>query len=212
MRGARAARAGARPRHRARCCTRCPRTTATAATTTSTSCASAVLPAIRPRELASAVDVFCDDVAFTRRRVPARAARARRRSGSRSRVHADQLSRSGGAALAAELGRADRPIISRARPTRTGGRSRRRAPWACCCRRAALTLGQTLPEAEMLRASGRPRRDRHRLQPRHGAGPVAARVRGARGAAVRVHGRGDAARDHVERGARRSASRARSGT
>jgi imidazolonepropionase len=65
--------------------------------------AGAVLPAIAAEGLADAVDAFCEGVAFT----PAQTARvfeAARRHGLPVRLHADQLSDTGGAALAARFG------------------------------------------------------------------------------------------------------------
>ncbi len=62
-----------------------------------------VLPAIANEQLADAVDAFCESIAFT----PAQTARyfdAARELGFALRLHADQLSDSGGAALAARYG------------------------------------------------------------------------------------------------------------
>jgi imidazolonepropionase len=111
-----------------------------------------LLPAIQSRELASAVDVFCDDVAFTVdecRRVLQRA----RALGFAITVHADQLSRSGGAALAAELGARSADHLESAndddwRALAAAGTVGVLLP------AAALTLRQHLPEAERLRRTG----------------------------------------------------------
>jgi imidazolonepropionase len=62
-----------------------------------------MIPAVRQHGLADAVDAFCDEIAFSveeTRRVLA----AGRGAGLPLRLHAEQLSRIGGAALAAELG------------------------------------------------------------------------------------------------------------
>jgi imidazolonepropionase len=62
-----------------------------------------VLPAIAEQRLADAVDAFCESIAFT----PAQTARyfdAARELGFAVRLHADQLSDGGGAALAARYG------------------------------------------------------------------------------------------------------------
>ena len=62
-----------------------------------------LIPAAAAARLAVAVDVFCEAIAFTRDEC-ARALRAARDHGLAVKVHADQLSDTGGAALAAEYG------------------------------------------------------------------------------------------------------------
>jgi imidazolonepropionase len=110
------------------------------------------LPEIQRRELASAVDVFCDPVAFTVeecRRVLSRA----RELGLGIKLHADQFGRSGGAELAAELGAysADHLEGASAADWQALGRA---GTVGVLLPAAALTLRQTLPDAAMLRASG----------------------------------------------------------
>jgi imidazolonepropionase len=109
------------------------------------------LPALRSRDLASAVDVFCDPVAFEVaecRRVLTRA----RDLGFDVKLHAEQLERSGGAALAAELGARSADHLESATAK----------DWAALAASgtvgvllpaAALTLGQKLPKARTLRRS-----------------------------------------------------------
>jgi imidazolonepropionase len=62
-----------------------------------------LLPRVAAEGLADAVDVFCERIAFTREEC-ARVLRRARELGFAVRVHADQLSDGGGAALAAEHG------------------------------------------------------------------------------------------------------------
>jgi imidazolonepropionase len=62
-----------------------------------------LIPAAAAAGLAVAVDVFCETIAFTRAEC-ARVLGAAREHGLAVKVHADQLSDSGGAALAAEFG------------------------------------------------------------------------------------------------------------
>jgi imidazolonepropionase len=62
-----------------------------------------VLPRVAAERLADAVDVFCERIAFTRDEC-ARVLRRARELGLGVRVHADQLSDGGGAALAADYG------------------------------------------------------------------------------------------------------------
>jgi imidazolonepropionase len=62
-----------------------------------------LLPRVAAEGLADAVDVFCERIAFTRDEC-ARVLRRARELGLAVRVHADQLSDGGGAALAAEHG------------------------------------------------------------------------------------------------------------
>ena len=111
-----------------------------------------VLPELVARQLASAVDVFCDPVAFTVEECRSVLVRARE-LGLDVKLHADQLVRSGGARLAAELGACSADHLESA----TEG------DWKALAGAgvvgvllpgAALTLGQRLPEAAMLRRSG----------------------------------------------------------
>jgi imidazolonepropionase len=110
------------------------------------------LPEIRRRDLATAVDVFCESIAFTLdecRRVLA----AGRQEGLDVKVHADQFERGGGAALAAELGARSADHLEAATE----------ADWRLLAQAgtvgvllpgAALTLGASLPPASMLRNAG----------------------------------------------------------
>ena len=110
------------------------------------------LPEIKRRDLAHAVDVFCEHLAFTLEECRAVLERARE-LGFMLKVHADQLEHGGGAQLAAELGARSADHLECATP----------ADWEALARAgtvgvllpaAALTLRQSLPEAGMLRASG----------------------------------------------------------
>jgi imidazolonepropionase len=110
------------------------------------------LDAIVKRGLASAVDAFCDPHAFTVdecRRVLVRA----KQLGLKVKLHAEQLSRSGGARLAAELGALSADHLECAQEE----------DWLALARAgvvgvllpvAALTLGMKLPEAALVRRSG----------------------------------------------------------
>ena len=110
------------------------------------------LPAIRRTGLAHSVDAFCDRVAFSVeecRRVLERA----RELEFALRLHADQLSRDGGARLAAELGARSADHLECANEE----------DWTALAAAgtvgvllpaAALTMGQRLPEAALLRRSG----------------------------------------------------------
>jgi imidazolonepropionase len=111
-----------------------------------------VLPEIRTRALASAVDAYCDPVGFTVaecRRLLGKA----RELGLAIKLHAEQFKRSGGAALAAELHALSADHLERASDP----------DWAALAQAdvvgvllpgAALTLGQSLPNARRLRESG----------------------------------------------------------
>ena len=111
-----------------------------------------VLPEVRDRGLADAVDAFCDPVAFQVdecRRLLTRA----RELGLGIKLHAEQTKRLGGAALAAELGAMSADHLESANAE----------DWAALARAgtvgvllpvAALTLGQKLPLAKRLRESG----------------------------------------------------------
>ena len=112
----------------------------------------ALLPEIARRGLAHAVDVFCEAVAFSVdecRRVLLRA----KELGLAVKLHAEQLERGGGAALAAEVGALSADHLESARDE----------DWAALAEAgvvgvllpgAALTLGQRLPRAQALRDSG----------------------------------------------------------
>jgi imidazolonepropionase len=65
--------------------------------------AETILPALAKEGLIDAVDGFCERIAFTREEI-ARVFAATKRAGLPVKLHADQLSNSGGAALAAEFG------------------------------------------------------------------------------------------------------------
>jgi len=111
-----------------------------------------LLPDLSVRQLASAVDVYCDPVAFTVEECRAVLLRAQG-LGLDVKLHADQLERSGGARLAAELGACSADHLE----------SATEEDWKALAGAgvvgvllpgAALTLGQSLPEAAMLRRSG----------------------------------------------------------
>lgn len=111
-----------------------------------------LLPEIQRRELATAVDVFCDPVAFTVEECRTVLERARQ-LGFALHVHAEQMARFGGARLAAECGALSADHLESATPE----------DWRALAAAgtvgvllpaAALTLGQTLPRAGMLRESG----------------------------------------------------------
>jgi imidazolonepropionase len=110
------------------------------------------LPEIVRRDFAGTLDVFCDPVAFSVDECRALLS-AGQALGMAIRLHADQTERSGGALLAAELGAASADHLECAREE----------DWRALAAAgtvgvllpaAALTLGQTLPRATMLRASG----------------------------------------------------------
>ncbi len=111
-----------------------------------------VLPDIARRELATGVDAFCDELAFTVEECRRLLTRARD-LGLIVKLHADQMGRSGGAQLAAELGAASADHLE----------SAIEADWQALAAAgtvgvllpaAALTLNQRLPRAEMLRPTG----------------------------------------------------------
>jgi imidazolonepropionase len=62
----------------------------------------AMIPAVAREKLADAVDAFCENIAFTPAQI-ARVFEAAAKHGLRVKLHADQLSDSGGAALAAKF-------------------------------------------------------------------------------------------------------------
>lgn len=107
---------------------------------------------VERRELATAVDVFCDPVAFTVEECR-RVLEAARALGLARHVHADQMERFGGALLAAEVGALSADHLECAneddwRALAAAGTVGVLLP------AAALTLGQSLPRAEMLRRTG----------------------------------------------------------
>ena len=111
-----------------------------------------LLPDLSARQLASAVDVYCDPVAFTVAECRAVLLRAQE-LGLDVKLHADQFERSGGALLAAELGACSADHLE----------SATEEDWKALAGAgvvgvllpgAALTLRQSLPEAAMLRRSG----------------------------------------------------------
>ncbi len=110
------------------------------------------LPEIRRRELASAVDAFCEELAFDVGECR-RLLGCARELGFAIKLHADQLSRNGGAQLAAELGACSADHLESA--TEEDWRALAAAGTVgVLLPAAALTLGQRLPPAAMLRRSG----------------------------------------------------------
>jgi imidazolonepropionase len=110
------------------------------------------LPEIRRRELATAVDAFCDPVAFSVEECR-RVLTGAKAMGFAVTLHADQLERSGGAMLAAEIGARSADHLERANED----------DWRALAQAgvvgvllpaAALTLRLPLPDARLLRASG----------------------------------------------------------
>lgn len=111
-----------------------------------------MLPEIQRRELATAVDVFCEHLAFSVDECR-RVLRSAKEIGLDIKIHADQLTRNGGAQLAAELGARSADHLESAtlddwRALAASGTVGVLLP------AAALTLRQTLPQAAMLRESG----------------------------------------------------------
>jgi len=110
------------------------------------------LPQIRTRGLAEAVDVFCDSIAFTVEECRELLTRARA-LGFGIKLHAEQLKRSGGAMLAAELGALSADHLESA--TEEDWQALGRAGVVgVLLPGAALTLGLKLPKAKKLRESG----------------------------------------------------------
>ncbi len=110
------------------------------------------LPEIRRAGLATSVDAFCETVAFSVEECRRLLTRARE-LGFAVRLHADQLTRGGGARLAAELSALSADHLECANEE----------DWQALAAAgtvgvllpaAALTLGQRLPHATMLRRSG----------------------------------------------------------
>lgn len=111
-----------------------------------------VLTEIHRRGMASAVDVFCDPVAFTVEECRLLLERAKS-LGLPIKLHAEQMARFGGAKLAAELGARSADHLESA--TLEDWRALAAAETVgVLLPAAALTLRQRLPEAAMLRESG----------------------------------------------------------
>ena len=114
------------------------------------------LPALHAEGLVDAVDAFCERIAFT----PAQTRRvfeAARALGLPVKLHAEQLSDQGGAALAAELGALSlrSPRIPERRRRRGDGA--RPARSRCCCpARSTSCARRKLPPVAALRAAGVP--------------------------------------------------------
>jgi imidazolonepropionase len=111
-----------------------------------------VLPEIQRRELATQVDAFCESVAFSVEECRQLLTRAKS-LGFGIKLHAEQLERSGGAKLAAELQALSADHLEQA--TEEDWRALAEAGTVgVLLPAAALTLRQRLPEAAMIRASG----------------------------------------------------------
>jgi imidazolonepropionase len=110
------------------------------------------LPEIRRRELATAVDVFCAEIAFSVDECRTLLSKARE-MGFAIKLHADQLARDGGARLAVELGARSADHLESA--TEEDWKALAQAGIVgVLLPAAALTLRLPLPEAEMLRRVG----------------------------------------------------------
>ena len=110
------------------------------------------LPEIRRRELATAVDVFCAEIAFSVDECRTLLTKARE-MGFAIKLHADQLARDGGARLAVELGVRSADHLESA--TEEDWKALAKAGIVgVLLPAAALTLRLPLPEAEMLRRAG----------------------------------------------------------
>ena len=110
------------------------------------------LPVIRRRDLASAVDVFCESIAFSVEECRTVLTRARE-LGFDLKLHADQLTHGGGAALAAELHARSADHLECATEDDWRGLARAGVV-GVLLPAAALTLGAPLPEAALLRRTG----------------------------------------------------------
>ncbi len=111
-----------------------------------------VLTEVHRRGMASAIDVFCDPVAFTVEECRLVLERARALE-LPIKLHAEQMQHFGGAALAAELGARSADHLESA--TESDWRALAAAGTVgVLLPAAALTLRQRLPDAAMLRASG----------------------------------------------------------
>lgn len=114
-----------------------------------------MLPEVAAAGLADAVDVFCERVAFTREQA-ARVLSAARRLGLSVKVHADQLSDGGGAALAAEHGALSADHLEHTSPEGVAALARA-GTVAVLLPGAAHVLGDMgAPPVEALRAAGVP--------------------------------------------------------
>jgi imidazolonepropionase len=110
------------------------------------------LPEIRRRELASAVDVFCAQIAFSVEECRTLLLKARE-MGFAVKLHAEQLARDGGAQLAVEVGARSADHLESA--TEEDWKALAQAGVVgVLLPAAALTLRLPLPEAEMLRRAG----------------------------------------------------------
>ena len=145
----------------------CRRNSPAAPTTTSTKCCACCRRCTR-EGLVDAVDAFCERIAFS----PAQTERvfeAARALGLPVKLHAEQLSDSGGAALAARYGALSAATTwSICRPTGVRARWPRPARVAVLLPGAFYFLRETqLPPVEPLRDAGVPIAHGHRLQPGH---------------------------------------------
>ena len=111
-----------------------------------------MLPKVAERELADFCDVFCESGAFSvdeSRRILARA----RELGMKIRIHADQLSASGGARLAAELGASSADHLEHATPDALKAMADA-GTVAVLLPGAAFYLGQPFPSLQPFREAG----------------------------------------------------------
>ena len=208
-----ASRAGSATRSASRCApptsprTRCRRSSPAAPTTTSTRSVE-WLPRLHAEGLVDAVDAFCEGIGFS----PAQTRRvfeAARALGLPVKLHADQLSDLGGAALVAEFGGLSADHVehtSRRRRARDGRARHGRGAAAGRVPRAARNQAAAAGRVPRTRRGDG---GRDRLQPRHVAAAVAAAGDAAGLHAFQADAGGSVARRDRARRARARAGRSR---
>ena len=140
-----------------------------APTTTSISSAARSIPAAARERFADAVDAFCETIAFTPEQTR-RVFEAARAHGLPVKLHADQLSDTGGAALAAEFGALSADHLEYTNEAGVAAMARA-GTVAVLLPGAFHALRETqLPPIAALRAHRRADGDRDRLQSGHVAG------------------------------------------
>ena len=165
-----------------------------------------MLPALADEGLVDAVDAFCEGIAFSRAEV-ARVFDAAWRLGLPVKLHADQLSNSGGATLAAEFGALSADHLEYADEAGVdsdGARGGRRRPPAG--RVLYFARDDRRRPVELFRKHRRADRGRDRLQPRHVAADLAPAALNMAATLFRLTVEECLAGRHAQRGRARSAS------
>ena len=163
--------------------------------------ADTMIPTLANEGLIDAVDGFCERIAFTPDEI-ARVFAAAKRAGLPVKLHADQLSNSGGAALAAEFGALSADHLEYADEDGVAAMAKAGVVAVLLPGAYYVLRERQAPPVDLMRKHRLPNGRRHRLQSGHVADDLAPARAQHGGDFVRAHGRRMPRRRHPQRGPR----------